>query len=273
MRCSANNVSSHIALTLLCVGVLLTGCARAPWTDRIDGDQKRSVEQAFLDSAGSQSRCGPGWNSELGVTWNGPVKTYSVSADCQMLEPSYLKVVATTPLGFPLMVVSTDGTTYQRLDASQKLSITGSLRSWAVRNDIPPALVENSWFNWLMGRSTAAESQIAEVRLDGKARGAWLSISRAGNDGFIEEYILFDRVNARILERMIVDELDKVRTVIAYHRWQQAGDCRRPVEISISGLPYGASADLLFSNIQEAQLVPEHFNLTVPPSFQTIMMP
>ncbi len=274
MRCSLNRRSAGIVISLLLAVFFLSSCARppSPWTGSLDEDQRRLAEQSFIDAARSWSDCGPAWDSELSVTWNGPVRTVSFTAYSQVLAPSYLKLVATDPLGLPLLALATNGTSYQHLDVTQKSYVYGSLRSWAVSNDLPLQLVQN-WPDWLRGRPTIAPSRIVEVRLDGQRRGVWLSISREGNEAVIEEYILFDQAEAKIVERMIVDGLGEVRGVISYRQWQGMNGCLRPVEIAISGLPYGARAELLFSDIRETDLAPEDFKLTAPQSFQKTFMP
>lgn len=274
MRCSPSRRPACIVAALLLVVFSLSGCARppSPWTESLDEDQRRLAEQRFIASASSRADCGPAWDADLSVTWSAPVRSVSFSAYCQVLAPSYLKIIASDPLGLPLLAVATNGTTYQQLDVTKKTSIYGSLRSWAVSNDLPLQLVKN-WPDWLQGMPTIAPSRITEVRLDGQQRGVWLSISREGNEAVTEEYILFDQAEARILERMIVDALGEVRGVISYRQWQRTNGCLRPVHISISGLPYGAAAELIFSDIRETELTPEDFKLTIPPSFQKILMP
>lgn len=274
MFCSPHSRSAGIFITLLLVGAFLSGCARSPspWTDSLEGAQRRSAEQSFIDSVRSQADCGPAWDSDLSVTWRGPVRTVSFTAYCQVLAPSYLKLIATDPLGLPLLAFATNGTTYQHVDTTKQTTVYGNLRSWAIGNDLPLQLVK-SWPKWLRGLSVVSLARIAEVRIDGQQRGVWLTISREGNEAVIEEYILFDQAEGKILERMIVDDLDEVRGVISYRQWQRTSQCLRPVEIWISGLPYGAGAELLFSDIRETRLAPENFKLTIPPSFQKILMP
>lgn len=272
MRWPGNTILGCTALALLAAGIFLNGCARRPWTEIIDGARKEAVETAFLASLSARDRCGPGSVSDLAVTWKSPVQSHFFAASCQLLEPAYLKLAVTSPLGLPLLVITTDSQTFQLLDAAQKKSVTGSLSSWAKQNNIPPALTNSPWVSWLAGRAAATPSQIADVRLDGRNRGAWLRIVRDEDGQRSEEFILFDSRTERITERIIMDGAGRKRAVISYDRWQQSGDCPRPAEISITGLPYNGSAELLFSNIEPASLAPDNFSLPVPASFQKITM-
>jgi outer membrane biogenesis lipoprotein LolB len=272
MRWPDNRIRACTALILLVATIFFTGCAQRPWTKTIEGEAKEAVEAAFLASVSAWSRCGPGSESKLAVTWRSPSQTYSFEAYCQLLEPSYLKLALTSPLGLPLMVVATNSQTYQVLDASKQTSITGNLSSWAAQNNIPSALIESPWISWLTGRTAVTPSQIAEVRLDQRHRGAWLKIIRDKEERLSKEFILYDSESDRVIRRIIMDDFGRVGGIISYDRWQQSGDCPRPAEIAITGLPYNASAKLLFFTIEQASLAPGDFNLAVPASFQKIPM-
>lgn len=271
MRWPGNTLLACTALTLLVAGTFLNGCARRPWTEAVEGERKEAVMTAFLASVDARSRCSAGSESQLAVTWKSPAQTYAFEAFCQLLEPSYLKLALTGPLGLPLAVIATDSESYQFLDAAKKTSMTGNLGSWAAQNKIPPSLLDSPWISWLMGRAAATSSQVAEILLDGRDRGAWLKIVRGSGERRSEEFILFDSGTGRITERIIIDGSGRVRGVISYGGWLQHGDCPRPAEITISGLPYNASAELFFSEIEAAALAPENFNLPVPASFRKIM--
>ena len=114
--------------------------------------------------------------------------------------------------------------TYQLIDALAKTSVTGNLYSWAMDNDLPGSLIERPWLAWLQGRTSAANDRIVEIRLDGKDRGAWLSVM-ASPTARISEYLLFDPENLRILERIILDDRGKRLAIIEYPRWQQIDGC------------------------------------------------
>jgi len=273
MHLTENKIPVCLALLLLTAGILLSGCARSPWTGAIDGERRTAIEDAFLASIDDRSQCGPGSESELTATWQTPAQTRSFEAYCQLLEPSYLKLAISSPLGLPLLVIATDGHFYQLLDAVEKTSITGELSAWAEQHNIPSALVHSSWIDLITGRSAATPSQIAEIRMDERNRGVWLKIVKEENLKLTQEYILFEPETGRIAERMIIDDLGKIQGVISYERWQESSDCPHPVEISVTGLPYNASAELRFSNIEPVQLAPDGFTLAVPPSFQKVMRP
>ncbi len=272
MRCPGNTYLADTALTVLIVGILLSGCARRPWTEPLEGERREAVETAFRTALSAWDRCLPGSDSELAVSWKAPTQTYAFTAYCQLLEPSYLKLTVTSPLGLPLMIIATDAQTYQFLDASKKRSITGNLGSWAAHHNIPPALMNGPWISWLTGRAALTPSQIADIRLDERNRGAWLKITGNKREQLPEEFILFNSETDRITKRMLMDDVGRVRSVISYGRWQQLGDCPRPTEITITGLPYNASAELLFSDIEQTRLAPADFILAVPPSFQKMQM-
>lgn len=272
MPCAIYRAATPSILLLFLAQFLLISCARPPWTSVIEGPPKKVLDQAFSDFISSQDRCLSSWDSELTIKWHSTLQTFSVNAYCQALKPSYLKFVVSNPLGQPLKIISVNDQTYQVIDASEKTSVAGNLRSWAKDNDIPTSLVERPWLAWLQGHASATTSQIIEMRLDGQNRGAWLSMAVPGSER-ISEYLLFDGESQKIVERVILDDLGKKIAVIEYRHWQLIDKCPFPEEITIGELPLGTQAWLGFTETRWRKLAPADFSLDIPPGFQTVVLP
>ena len=272
MHFEKSSLVTGTVMFLLLPLLLLGGCARAPWTALIEGKQKDSVQQTFLDFNASQNRCRASWDAEVDISWKSAVRNYAFSAYCQALPPSHLKLIVSNPLGQPLKAIATNGVTYQAIDAVERSIVTGSLRSWAVSHDLPLSLVNGSWLDWLEGRSSATIERIGEIRLDAQARGVWLSIVGIASDE-IEEHILFDWENERIVERILIDKQNEQYATLEYRQWQEIDQCLYPVALSISGLPLGAQADLRLSGIRQNSFLPKDFNLDAPRGFKRSWLP
>lgn len=257
---------------LLLFLLVLNGCAKSPWTSILEGEQKIVVEAAFVDFIDSQKLCNPSWDAEVTINWTSVVRNYSFSAYCRLLEPSYLKFIVSNPLGQPLKIIGTNGTTYQAIDAIEQSIVTGSLRSWAVRHDLPLSLVKGGWLDWLGGRVSAATEQIGEIRLDSGKRGAWLSIHLADTE-LIEEYILFNRENGKIVERILIDERGQPLATLEYLQWQELEGCHYPVALVIGELPLGGRAELHFSDIRQNSFEAADFNIDMPRGFSRTWLP
>lgn len=260
------------AVFLLLPLLLLASCARAPWTTVIEGDRKHIVEQAFNDFNLAQKRCQTSWDGEVDISWTSAVQNYSFSAYYRTLEPSYLKSIVSNPLGQPLKIITTDGTTYQVVDTVERSAETGSLNSWAAQHDLPLSLVKGPWLDWLGGRTSAAAGMIGEIRLDSQQRGAWLSIIGADSVQ-IEEHILFDWESGKIVERIVLDERNQQLATLKYLAWQEIDRCLYPVNLAIGGLPLGAGVELRFSDIRQGGFGPRDFKVDYPQGFSRSWLP
>jgi hypothetical protein len=272
MHCGRTSLARAAALVLLLSLLVLNGCAKSPWTSVLEGEQRTGLVAAFADFIDSQNQCTPSWDAQVTIAWTSAVRNYSFDAYCRMLEPSYLRVIVSNPLGQPLKIIGINSTTYQAIDTVQRSTVTGSLRSWAVRHDLPLNLVHGSWLDWLGGRSSAAAEQIGEIRLDSEHRGAWFNIHVADTET-LEEYILFNRENGKIVERILIDEHGQVFATLEYLEWQEVDGCLYPVTLVIGELPLGGRAELRFSDIRQSSFEPADFNIYSPRGFSRTWLP
>lgn len=283
------NVNFSLVPVILFFLLTVNGCAPTPWTTLIKDDRRQSIEQSYRRFSNSQNLCRSGWDADIVINWRTSLNDYALPAYLQTLPPSYFKLVIANPLGQPLKLLATDGVDYQYIDVMDRSSISGSIRSWAIRYDLPYTLISRSWPDWLQGRPDGGKRRlISDIRQDNEARGVWLSIADVEEEHVVEkndmetdsditypvyEYLLVDPETGIVKEQIIVDELQKPRATIVYNEWLQAGTCLYPVDIELTDLPYGAYIHLQFSEIQQAELNPVDFRITVPPGFSRTMMP
>lgn len=290
-----------ILLCCLCLGA----CAPTPWTTLIEDDRRQSIEDSYRGFTESQNQCISGWDADIVINWKSSLNGYSFPAYLQALPPSYFKLVVANPLGQPLKLLSTDGADYKFIDVIKRSSIYGSTRSWAVRYDLPYTMINRSWPDWLQGRPDGGKQRlITEIKQDNEDRGVWLTIADVEKDLIEEqttvvqdlvegapgeglknavtdteisypiyEYLLVDAETGIVKEQIIIDEQQKPQATIVYNQWQQTDACLYPVDIEITGLPYGAHIHLEFSEIQQADLTPDDFTITIPPGYSRTMMP
>lgn len=293
-----------LPLTLLCC-FIVGGCATAPWTTLIEDDRRQPIEDSYHRFTESQKRCIAGWDADIVITWKSSLNDYSFPAYLQALPPSYFKLVIANPLGQPLKLLATNGADYQFIDVIERTSIYGSTRSWALRYNLPYTMINRSWPDLLLGRPDGSKQRlITELRQDNEDRGVWLTIADVEKEYAekqaiaeknnaesapgeasqsteaiteisypVYEYLLVDIETGAVLERIIIDEIQKPQATIAYNKWQQTGACLHPLDIKITDLPYGASVHLEFSEIQPYDLEPADFKITTPPGYARTMMP
>ena len=256
----------------LLVVLALSSCAKTPWTSLVEGEPKNVVETSYMSFISSQDVCRPGWDAEVEIRWTSSVRNFSVSGYCRMLAPAYLKFIASNPLGQPIRIIATNGKIYRDIDTVARSAVTGELRSWAEYHDLPLNLVSRTWVDWLGGRSSSPVDKIAEIRLDSKNRGAWLSMAGADSEA-IEEHILFDWENGKIIERILLDESDRRFATLAYLEWQESDQCLYPVALSIDGFSFGGKVDLRFTDIRQSGFEPVDFNVDIPAGFRRTWLP
>ncbi len=272
MRYKSTKLAAGTLFPLLVFLLSLTSCARTPWTTSIEGDPRNAIERAFASAAEKSRRCSSGWDAEITVNWTSASRNYAFTGYCQTLEPSYLKLVVSNPLGQPLKLIAIDGSSYQLVDAAQRSSVSGSLRSWAIRNQIPLVLSRRPWLDWLLGRPSDGDAQIIDVRNDDQNRGVWLSIGSADNPQ-IQEHVLFAADESIIVERVLLDDQGSRVATITYSDWQRYDACPFPAKIAVTGLAFGTAAEVAFSDVRSAELTPESFSLKIPQGFSRTFLP
>ena len=268
---SQNPAASGLLLPVLIL-LTLCSCAKTPWTSLLEGEPKKAVETSYMDFVASQEVCHSSWDAEVDIRWTSSVRNFSFSGYCQVLEPAYLKFIVPNPLGQPIRIIVTDGTIFKDIDPVKRAVVSGDMRSWAIRHELPLSLVNGTWLDWIGGRSSTPIQQIAEIRLDSENRGAWLSIASTDSEA-IQEYILFNWEQGKITERILLDDSDRIFATLAYVEWQDSDQCLFPVALSIGGLPFGGKIDLRFTEIRQSEFEPADFNVDIPRGFHSTWLP
>jgi len=285
---------------VLCA-LILSSCAPVRRADLIEADLRQSIEDAYQKFSTGQSRCVSGWDADISITWKSSLKDFSFPGYLQALPPSFFKLVVSNPLGQPLKLLTTDGEQYRYIDVADRSGIYGGTRSWAVRYDLPYTVISRSWPDWLQGRPDGGKQRvISEIRHDREDRGVWLTVAdvemetpaqQAIAAPYLDadspdsdtqkpdmtlpvyEYLLVDAETGVIKEQIVLDERQKPQATIIYNQWENIGQCRYPLDIEITDLPYGGYIHLEFSEIRQTDLTASDFKIAIPPGFTRTMMP
>ena len=270
MRSATVRSKNPAALGLIIpVVILLTlcSCAKTPWTSLVEGESRNVVLNSYMNFLASQDGCQSSWDAEVDIRWTSSVRNFSFSGYGQVMEPAYLKFIVPNPLGQPIRIIVTNGVIYRDIDTVKKTIVSGEIRSWALRHELPLSLVNATWLDWIGGRSSAPVEQIAEIRLDSENRGTWLSISSTDPEA-AKEHILLNWEHGTIIERILLDDSDRKYASLTYSEWQELDQCLYPVVLSIEGLPLGGKVDLRFTEIRQTEFKPADFNVDIPGGFQ-----
>ena len=272
---SANrNTFRRAWLLLLFLSVVsLSGCARKPFGIALEGDEYTRLEQRYIFHQNSFGPCATSLDGKVIVDWSHSLNRTSFSGYFKILLPNSLQFTAVSPLNQPLYALTSNGDWFQSVDISKKIFKKGSLRSFAIRHEIPIALLAGEWGSWLAGRPLSTAPYVISIHADSDNRGFWFSVADDPDTTYPKEFTLINFDQQRIIERAIPDKQGKTEALIRYEEWQTVGECLQPTKISVSGLSFGGEATIKFRDIQPANLGNSDFNLPIPPGYKRQFLP
>jgi hypothetical protein len=239
----------------------------------LDGDDYTAHKQDFSDYLAGMENCSTEFDGSAAVTWSDALKTVAFSGFFQAGLPSFIRFTALNPLNQPFFAVASNGEWFQSVDTSRNLYSAGSLRSYGIRHNLPPAFLQGEWGAWLSGRPPSSADHVQAVHRDRDDRGIWISVAKNAEAPYPIEHLLLDLAEQRMKERILLDSKGKTTATISYDNWQSVGNCQQPSSISISGLSFGATAQIDLSEIMPATLSEESFSLPVPRSYRRQILP
>jgi outer membrane biogenesis lipoprotein LolB len=257
-------------LPLLLASMLLTGCAGKPWKEPLQGPAVDSVSRQVDALVARDAACGGTLEGDLVLFYQNPIERRALSGYLQFSMPSSYKFVMTNPFGQPILAIAGDQKSFQVINTLQRKYLAGSLRSFALRHDIPDYFLKNSWGPWLTGRNQLSSQAITDIRTDRDARGVWLTLKDEDQTGV--SHLLLDRDKEVYLSRVLENAEGRTVAEITYGKWATLGQCRQPQEIRIAGLDYGTDVLIQLSNVSLSD-EKKTFRLQVPTGFMQQYMP
>lgn len=273
IRSANRNICPGSWLLLLLAVVALSACARRPFGLAFEGDEYFRLEQRFTSYQSSFSPCPASFDGEVIVEWSHSLNRTSFSGYFKTLLPNSLQFTALSPLNQPLYALSSNGNWFQSVDVTKRIFRKGSLRSFAIRHEIPITLLAGEWGAWLAGRPLSTAPYVINIHADSDNRGIWFAVADGPDKTIPKEFTLVNLDDQRIIERAIADSQGKTEAVIRYEEWQTIGACLQPMKLSLSGLSFGAEATMKFGDIQQANLREADFNLPIPPGYKRQFLP
>lgn len=236
----------HVLFFLLAI-FFLAGCAQKPWTDPLKDTDLDSAKQLADALLARDDRCNGTLEGDVVLTYQNALQKKKLNGFLQFSMPSSYKFVMTNPFGQPVMVVAGNEKSFQAINTMGKSYLTGSLRSFGLRNDIPVYFLKSDWTSVLTGRNQQTSRTITDISKDRDSRGIWLTFQSKNQEGVYR--LLLDR--EQLLYRVLIIENGHGKTVaqITYDNWVTLGDCRQPQDIHITGLDYGTDIRIMLSNV------------------------
>lgn len=259
-------------MILLCL--TCSGCARKPWTDPLDEKQAKNAIQ-LLETLNSRAKlCSGGIDGEIALSHQNLINKKGVEGYFQLLFPKFIKFVVSNPFGQPVIAITSDQRSFQLINTLEKKYITGSVYSYGLLNDIPPALLKGNWHDWIRGVITIDPAAIHDIRQDRKKRGIWILVERGKEADYQKIHLLIEPREGNILSRIIESNTGEVLARITYKNWIPIGNCKQPHIIEVTDLGYNTELTIKLSDVLvEDKLDKKDFRLKAPANYIKQIVP
>ncbi len=257
-------------LLLLLAAFFLNGCASKPWKEPLGNTEADSARHLVDSLVARDSACGGTLEGDVLIFYQNPFEKRAFSGFLQFSMPSSYKFVMTNPFGQPMLVIAGDRDSFQAINTLEKKYVSGSLRSFGLRNDIHADLLNSDWGSWLTGRNQLSSQAITDFRDDRDSRGIWLTFKNKEQSGVY--HVLLDTVKKVFLVRILENVHGKEIAKITYDDWMTLGKCKQPLDINIAGLDYGTDLHLKLSNVLLTD-EKKTFRLRPPPGYNQLRLP
>lgn len=275
LKNSKTTVLSISALAILLANLfLVAGCARKPWGEPLAEDQAKAMVQTIAAMQARDEQCPPCLDTEARLFFKNRLKTVAVSGYLLMKQPSLFKLVVANPLGQPLLAISSNGKTFQRVATMERNYLHGRVQSYGLYHDVPLSILNGDWGAWLTGRISGQRFEVKDVRQDEQNRGIWLTTSYDKAGQSYREHVLIEPDRQLILGRVLTSGKDAVLANVTYSGHREIGGCQQPERIAVSDLDFGTEIQLEFSDTREVeQCQVSQFALPKPGGYTEQYMP
>ncbi len=269
-----NNNSSaflHTGLILL-AALIFSGCAGKPWTTPLDGDRFNETLQ-LIDSLNLDNQaCGQSLDGDLALFYVDPLDKKALSGYLQFSIPGSYKFAVANPFGQTIMAIAGDQKSYQAVIVPEHKYLSGSLRSFGLRHDVPAEILKGPWGEWLTARTLRPGNTISAIHEDKNGRGLWISFRHGTAEPAGMSHLLLEPVSKLPLSRILENGAGRIVAEVTYGDWIQQGECRQPQEINITGLDYGVDIRLKLSNVKLTSQA-KNYSLPVPSGYTQQLLP
>lgn len=254
---------------------LLGGCATLPATRPLSDREEQEVAAAFLQAMEQRQTCICCFDVQAQVAVKSLFKNGAIPGFLQARSPSFLKFVGVNPLGQPLVIVTTDGSSFRSLVVPEGKGYEGPVTAAAFARYAPAGFDPGHGFSWLTGSLPPRDLRIVSVRKDAEGQGYWLVVAH-GEERF-RRHLLFDAEERLLLRHLVYDQGSALVMDVRYGQYQEVTAsggvrCRLPGFIRIETGTHAASVvEMTLSDwLPEVVLNPEDFILALPPGVALI---
>lgn len=237
------------------------------------GSERAAVIASFHHWLAVQRQCPCCLDAAATVTFKSWIQSGSLSGFVQAMRPAYLKLVALNPLDQPLLVLVTDGRSFQLASVLQGRVYTGSVRAQAFQKYAPDGARPGEAFFWLTGRLPPRKLRIVRIAGDQQGGGYWLDL--AGEKTGRRHRILFSPQQGVIRRHLVLDRRNNVLVDVRYGEFIPAAgaadtECRWPSRIVVTTSKHRGRLIISLSDWRPASFGKRDFRLQPPPGYEHI---
>ncbi len=230
----------------------------------MDAPLANIVRARLLEKERRRDACPAGFDALATLTWKSPLKRKSIAGFLQVLSPSHMKLGALNPLGQPLVVLATDGRSFQMIDTLKREFFLGYLAVLARRLYFSPALLLGGWGDRLYGIPPTL-TETSKILAADSPREFWIMTPLRDGELKAKEYALLSTESLQVRIRIITDNDERIIARIEYDDRQRQGICAQPTKLRITGLVRGAEINIALRDIlAENAFTAEDFTLRRP---------
>ena len=259
---------NKIALPLWCMlllGFVVSGCTHFPDHDAISEAGNQAVRTQFKEMIASQKDCQCCFDGAVKSRFENFFYNGSVSGYLQAMSPSFLKFMALSPLGQPVIVLTSDGETFHYVDVVKQTEYSGSVRGETFQKYAPAGFSPEFTFYWLTGKLRPGNVNLVLTSREANGSRYWLELYY--DDGR-KSMVLFDAAHLHIYQHIVYNADQEVILEILYDDYDQ-GECGVPHSVMVTSLTLNTALHLKFNAlVDKVVLSRSDFSYMVPDGFQ-----
>lgn len=254
---------------LFIILLFFSGCAFKPWDKPLTDSEFNALKPTFDTIGELQAQCSPCMDGSVTISIDNQLGGRRLSGYMMIAQPDKLKFVAHNPFGQPVIAVSGDKSTFQFLDTTNRVVLTGQPLPLLRELGLPEIFASRSWGVWLTGLFPN-EGQLAGMQKDKNGTGVWLNFEEDSSGH--QEHLLIEHEAHKVMSRIITRN-EKITLRLDYDYGENQDKttvCSLPKEIRASEFDYTTEVHVEFSDVAEVKLwSPADFDLPKPGGYTT----
>lgn len=260
-----NRSALRFFVFLLFFSLLLGGCVYLPRTSLISEAENQAVRSRFKEMIAGQKNCHCCFDGVVKARLDNFFYAGTISGYLQARSPSFLKFMATSPLGQPLIILTSDGKIFNYVDVAKQTEYSGAVTGTTFQKYAPVGFSPEFTYYWLTGKLRPGEVSLALTSREKNGKRYWLELY---SDDGRKSLVLFDPTDMHIYHHIVYNREGEVLLEMLYDKYGPE-DCAMPQSVTVTSLSLSSTLHLEISDlVAKVTLSRGDFTYAVPASFQ-----